>query len=365
MPMWNWTSGARSVAILMAVSGCAKNESAPRDAGAATVPVGLDDPSNQAPVVALARAALGCSWREEEGLDEKCPAAVNWRSAGEVKAETAVATLLAMLSDRREPVRWLAGVALAVGPRALYADAASAKRVVEAARRERHPRVGRELGFAVGALDLRATKLEPEVRDLIARHPVPFVRLAIVARTLEGNPSMFDVVAGLVRSERDDGVQRAAMDALRSAPTERRAEAGTLLLEATGKPELGDWAAWSCAQSEPVCGPRWDEMLTKLEGRRDRATSFMVYALESLHRQPKATSAQRARVEKLALAIVQDDAGDDIARSKAIDTLGRIAPTAARAMAAKYKGDDRTILLQRAAEEIFAGGAADAGRDAH
>lgn len=349
---------------LAVLTACTKGAPDSSDAAPATpLARGLDQPTNDARVVLLARAAMACPWTDK-GIEESCAALGAWKKAAEVRAPTADTTLVTILDDPRDPVRLLAGVALAEVARPLHRDGARAKLLVEAARGERNDRVGRELGFAVGELDLAATKLEPEVRDLVASHPVSFVRLAIVSRTLKNNPSMFEPIFHLARTERDPSVRRAAIGALRLAPLERKEQVSNLWIDLTGDPDgdVADVASAGCVNSEELCGYRWDDVLTKMEARVAAFPSFMPFALGELYAQPRATAQQKARAKKLATAVLETKTNDDIARGKALGALATMDPVAARKLAVQYATDTSLVLLPMVARDLLSdAGARDGG----
>jgi hypothetical protein len=326
---------------------------------------GLERPENDPTITILARAALACPWTEK-GFDDACAALRAWRETPALRSTDADATLLAMLEDTREPVRALAGIALAAPGRAGLRDPARARALLDLARREPNDRVARELGFAIGELDLDATHLQTEVRELVTSSSKPLLRLAVVSRTLRANPALFDVVLQLARAEREASVRRVAVKALRLAPADKKEQVQALWLELTSSPdgELADVAASSCVNTPDLCASRWDEVLTKLEARVAAFPSFLPSALGELHAQPRATAAQKARAKKLAIAIVETKSNDDIARGKALSALATMDPVAARKLAARFVGDTSLVLLQLVSAELLAdagGGAADAG----
>lgn len=340
--------------------GCSKSSPPDvRDAAPTSVPrpQGLDHPANDPRVASLARGALACPWTDK-GLVETCPALIAWKKAVE-QDTSADPTLVAMLDDSRDAVRWLSGVGLAEGSRPLHRDGERAKVLVDATRREKHERVGRELGFAVGALDLTATKLEREVRELVTSHPLPLVRLAIVSRTLQTNPSMFELVFQLARTEKDPQVRRSAIGALRLAPAAHREQVGALWVELASDAdgEIADAAVTKCAVSEEICRARWDDLLTKMEARATAFPEFMPFALGDLHEQPRATAQQKARAERLAVAVLEATSNTDIARSKALAALARMDPKRARALAAKYVDAPSVVLLPLVARDVLDGDA--------
>lgn len=361
---------ARSTAFLVlvgALAACAKSTPTSSDAGPPPVAaVGLDHASNDPKVVALVRPVLACPWTDK-GFEAGCAALGAYRAAPDVKGPSAETTLMAMLDDPRDPVRWLAGVGLAEVPRPVHRDAERAKRLLEAARREKDSRVGTALGFALGEVDLAATKLEPEVRALVASHPLPGLRLAIVSRTLKVNPSMFEPVLALARGEQDASVRRAALNALRQAPPERKEQVSQLWVELVGDPngEVADVAAACCVNTEALCAAHWDDVLTKMEARVASFPSFMPFALGELYEQPRATPKQKERAKKVALAVLSAKTNDDIARGKALGALGRMDPPAARKLAEKYVNEPSLVLLPIVARELLSdggAGASDGGR---
>lgn len=348
-------------ATLALLVGC-KNQDTNQSSAPAT---GLSAPANDARVAALARAALDCPWSDDKGLDETCPALNAWQNAGEVQASSADATLVEMTRDARPQVRWLAGVALAGteekdASRDLFRNPAAAKSLADSARRETHPRVGRELGFAVAEIYLADTQLEAVVQDLARTQALPLLRATLVSRVLRHNPTAFEWVAPMARKERDLIVRKAAVSALRFAPADRFEATRALWIEGArgNDAELAEKAASSCAYYEAICSTEWDALLDAIAAR-----GGMAGALWNLFSQPTATAAQRARAQKLARADVDNERLDDTARSLALLFLGDMDPTLGVAVARQYT-DSGELALKTSAAMVLAehadAGAADA-----
>lgn len=346
------------VLTLALEAGCSARKPPPAPAA-----VGLEASTNDPRVVTLARAALACAWTDDKGLDEKCPALLAWQGAPEVRGNDA--TLLELTSDAQPQVRWLAATALAgtedhESTRPLLRNPEQTKALVEAARRETHPRVGRELGFAVSEIHFAPTQREASVRELASHHALPLLRATVLSRVLRHNPEAYVWVANLARTDPLSAVRQAAIGALRFAPPARFETTGMLWLElARDKDaEVAEKAASCCAFYEAICATEWDALLDAMEAR-----GGMPGALWNLFSRPKATAAQKARAQKLVRAALENPKLDETTRSLALLILADMDPALGVALAARYESDPSTAMTVSA--EIVRnehGAPGDAGR---
>lgn len=316
----------------------------------APVSSGLTAATNETRVVELARAALECSWSDEKGLDEACPALRSWRAADDVRAATTDATLLEMTRDARPPVRWLAAVAMAGSEenealRPLTRNPDQAQALIEAARREAHPRVARELGFAVAEIHGAPSDRAIAIRELATHHPLPALRSTVVSRVLRHNPDAYVWVANLARDERDSAVRHSAIGALRFAPPERFPATAALWLELARDKDarMAEKAASCCAFYEAICEGQWDALLDVLE-----AHGGMPSALWNLFSRPKASAAQKARAQKLARATLDDTRHDETVRSLALMVVADMDPALGVQLATKYLNDSEVAMATSA-----------------
>ena len=335
--------------LLAALAAC--NEKKPQPT---PVAAGLTATTNDARVVTLARAALECTWTDDKGLDEKCPALEAWQGAAEVRASSADATLLELTRDPRPAVRWLGATALAgteekESTRELLRNPEQAKALIEVARRETNPRVGRELGFAVAEIHLAPIEREPTIRELANTHPLPLLRAALVSRVLRHNPESFVWVATMARTEGHATVRHAAIGALRFAPPERFGTTALLWLELARdkNADLAEKAASCCAFYEAICATEWDALLDAMEAR-----GGMPSALWNLFSRPKATSAQKARAQRLVRAALENTSQEDTTRSLALLVLADMDPAIGVALATKYQ-TDADVALTTSAEIVL------------
>lgn len=372
-------SSARSrisiVCILAGLLGCQKSTSEARDAGATNAATsaadaasagsstGLRDPSNRQDVVALAEAVLACDWDESRGFDEaKCPARATWAKSDVVQAPEADATLLAMLADDRDSVRWLGSNALARDTRPARSDASSAAKVLETAVREPKRLVARELGGAAARIDLEATGLERQVRDVLGGGSSVELRAGLASRVLKANPKLFDVVFQLARTAPDPTLRSSSVWGLRFAPAEKLPEVHALWLARADDADADviDEVYMRCA-TYTACRPIWDGLLAKMEQRKAMPTAtgpLLDAMLTETTDKPK-----RARIVKLATRIVENESQDEVVRAMTLQALGRAKEPAARTLAKKYESSPK-MLLALNAKGILEPDTADASSDA-
>lgn len=308
--------------------------STPATPAANPVPaVGLDDPSNRSDVVALAQRALACEWIN--GIEEAtCPALGVWTKSTVVQDRSADATLLAMLVDGRDPVRWLAGRALSQDGRAAITDPRSAKRLLDAALGESKPLVARVLGGAVARIDLRATGLEQPVRDVLqSADALVELRQVLASRALEANPELFDAVFHLARTTREPELRSSSVWGLRFAPADKLSQVHDLWLATADDPEVVDEVYVRCAVYT-ACRAIWDPLLTKLEQKK--AASMATGVLLSAMLDATTEAATRARAVKSATRIVEDESQEDVVRGMTLQALADAKEPVARRLAETY-----------------------------
>ncbi len=343
-------------------SGAPDTSSAPAATSAAPA-TGLRDPSNRKDIVALAESALACEWNESSGFDEaKCPALAAWTKSEVVQAPEADATLLAMLADDRDPVRWLAGNALARQERPARTDASSAKKLLEAALREPKPLVARMLGGAAALSDLEATGLESQVRGALVSGSSVELRAGLASHVLKVNPKLFDVVLQLARTAPDPTLRSSSIWGLRLAPDEKLPEVHALWLARAddSNDEVVTEVYLRCSVYT-ACRPIWDGLLAKMEQRK-KMLPATVSLLAAMLRETTDKS-KRGRLVKLATRIVEDEKQDAVVRTMALQALAEAKEPAAQTLAKTHQSSSE-LLLGMTAKEILEAAGADASADA-
>jgi hypothetical protein len=356
-----WFTCAVSALALLSACDRSTGDAPPESAATSVSPspdssatVGLSDPNNRKEVVALAERALACPWSEPVGIDgSNCPALAAWTESDLVQGAESDATLLAMLADRRDAVRWLAGLALSQLSRPPRKDAPSAERLLQAAVAEKSPRVALELGGAVALVDLEATGIEGRTRDILQGDSLLELRRGLASRVLKSNPKLFDLVLGLARTARDPELRASSVWGLRFAPAEKLPEVYDLWLARAddGDPDVADDVFLRCSTYD-ACRGIWDRLLTKLEARRATPTSTGLLLRTMLAETND--EAKRARIVKIATRIVEDESQDDVVRTMTLAALWNAKVPAARVLAEKLQSSPRSLVQQQAKEILQA-----------
>ncbi len=316
-------------------------------------PEGLQDPRNRRDLIALAEPVLACGWDDKVGFHFDCSALDAWKKSPLLRDPATEATLVAMLSDARAPVRWLGAKGLATSERPPLVDAASAKRVVEAALAEQTSWASHALGGATATIDLRATGLETKVGAALEGGARVEFRRGLARTVLRHNPQLFPVVMQLARTEADDDVRHASLIGLLLAPPERLPAVHELWLELADDPSVkvaegiyADCPAYS------TCRPIYSKLLSKLETRKLGASirvTFLSAALKEM-----TDERERARAVKLAMEIVDDDAAETGLRSLALKLVASVDTPSAVKLAQKYEGHGAWAMpLRETAKEIL------------
>jgi hypothetical protein len=166
-------------------------------------------------VDALARAVLPCK-SYDSSFDSTCPAMKAWSEAkddfNEGKAD---ASLVAMLGDQNEKIRYLGAFKLNQYGKAFKSDKALAGAVVSAAEKEKSKFAGYELGATVGRILVRDTGTFDRVKAMVKKHDVPELRRGILSYLLYSN-SDYEPVYNLVRDTVKDSDKAVALAALSS-----------------------------------------------------------------------------------------------------------------------------------------------------
>lgn len=165
--------------------------------------VGIELPGNDPAIVALAKKALTtCKW---EGGPEKafagfvsdCAELKAWNDEKEMFADKkGEATLVAMIEDPDEKVRYLAEKRLASDLDWNFKDNKLAARVLTVAEKNKELREYDPLGAIVGSTVLEDATLFPRIKALLAVQGLNInMRNAIISRLFPSNPENADVLA--------------------------------------------------------------------------------------------------------------------------------------------------------------------------
>lgn len=159
---------------------------------------GLDAQSSDPLVVKLIRDVVAqCPWNGRfEGL---CRRVEHDELVTDGKADE---TLVNMLEDESEKVRWLGARLLLVNGKKYGRDPNLAKRVVAAAKAETSDSVVQPMASAAAAISGTATGPSEELKWLMTEHAVEKMRSEVAVSLLGQNPHLFDSSSRRARSTR-------------------------------------------------------------------------------------------------------------------------------------------------------------------
>jgi hypothetical protein len=350
------TIAVLAVAVAFA-SSCNKSDAPPAPAPGAADPKpapkeeppakGLAAKANDPAVVTLAKAAITCK-PDGSRLEWNCDGFKAWRDSELFKDAKSDATLVNLLEDTDEKVRFLGADRFA--ERATE-DAAVAKRVVAAAQAETSTLVADRLGKALGKLDEK-TGVAADVGQIIADSKLADLRVGAIIGGAS-NPALFDAILKVAAESTDDKMRLAAEGAFyNNTPAGKEADVCKMWLanvdhenaEIAGEGAHLTGRVSSCKQS-------WDSLLDKIDARVKAGTvgfHQMAAALNWLHDGSESTAPQKKRAITIAKALVSNTKIDAFIRSRAIEFLGPNDP----AFVGKFK-KDKDPTIKEAAEKAL------------
>lgn len=304
-------------------------EAAPREPVAKPAPKpdappakGLGAPGNDPAVVALAKAAQACK-PDGTRLEWNCDGYKAWRESPLLKDGKADATMLNLLDDADEKVRFLGADRLAEGA---TEDAAAAKRVLAAAQAETSTLVGDKLGKALGKIDGAKTGIAADVNKLLTDTKNDELRLGLITAGAS-NPSVADAILALANGSTDEKLRLAATTAFyNNTPAGKEADVCKMWLANVDHEnrEIAGESAAACGRVGS-CSANWDSLLDKIEAKvKKGAVSYhqLAAALQWMHDGSSSNAKQKARTLKLAKAIASNAKNDPFARSRMLEFLG-------------------------------------------
>jgi len=309
---------------------------------------GLNHPDNDPAVVSAAKEVLTCEWQKER-FKTDCEALQKWKKAEISKKGAADKTLINFLEDEDTKVQWIGAEALSRDGSAYKTDAVLAKKVVDALDKATEGYLVGLLSGCVGRSDLKATGLGERVMKMMEEHGNVAVREGLAGDTLFSNrdyPGLYDLLVKIARSNQDPKVRKRAAAAFwTGTPAGKQVESCKLWLELAddADDDVAGTSAYHCAFSSSAgeCTGQWDGLLSLIE-RKAKAgqvkTSTMAGALAYLYGQRKANDAIKKRTIAVARAIVANPANKDLARSRALEFIGKDDP-AGKAFAKSYEND--------------------------
>jgi hypothetical protein len=358
-------TAASLVALALVMGGC-QNESAPLPGAASAASAepavaaggGLADPSNDAAVVALAKKALACEWKNA-GFKYDCPDLKAWKEAELLKKGANDKTLVNMLGDADEKVRWLSATGLSSHGLEYRKDKALASALVTAAEKETFEANGSTLGSALSRIDLKATGLTDRVKKIISGHKLEALRRSVAGSVLFNNKEegdFFGFLQELARNKEEKaGVRRAAVAAFwTGTPQGKHEDACKFWLEMADddEQEVAGEAAYMCAfyPHNDGCTGQWDALLDLIENKSKAGevnSPQVASALNYLHDQKKVSPAQKTRTLAVAKTLAENAKNGGSARARALEFVGKKDP-AGRTYAAKFENDQEFFVKSTA-----------------
>jgi hypothetical protein len=355
------------LALALLVAGCKKETpaagtEAPKPAAQAKK--GLEAADNSPEVVAAAKKVLECEWKRF-GYPSTCEAYKSFSASELLRQGRADKTLVNMVEDPNEKVRWLAAGMLRQHGKLYESDAALADRVLAALEQEKDEMVAERLASALGEIDLEGTKLVDRVIAL-AKGGAEDVRAKLVHGVLFKNrdsAKLYAFIKDAAKSAESDKVRQAAVRAFWiGTPSGKYAEICKLWLDVAQNDksdEVADTALRLAAQNpNGRCKDDYDAMLELAEKKAKAGavkTPDVAYAAQYIHGQKEATAAQKKRALAVAQILLKNDANKDMARSAALRLLGKALPKPrAKALAKKHK-DDKSFFVKSEAKRILEG----------
>ncbi len=369
-----WLMG---LALIVGASACEKKEeksdAAAKDSGAATTGAatakttaaaapaagaGMDDPSNDKAVVALAKEAIKCEWDASWGLKSDCPAMDAFNKAEPVKSGKVDATLVNFTGDAKKEVRWLGASALSSSGTTFKQDPALAKKLVAAGRAEKDPGAGKQIGRTIAYIDVGKTGTADDIKKVIAESDNQPLRDAIVDSILFNNRTeggFYDLLQQMARTEKNKDVRKTAAGAFWVGGSERHDDTCKLWLELVSDPDddlasnAAYWTAfWSAGGG---CQAQWDPLLDQVEKHAKDGTvksSFMAVSLGYLYKQEKASDAQKKRALAIAHTLLENKSNSGMSRGDALRVIGENDPANAKSYAAKFENDSEFFVKNEA-----------------
>jgi hypothetical protein len=317
--------------------------------------VGISNPGNAEPVVALAKTVIACEYDAKFGF-KKCDAENEFYKADAVKNGAADATLVNFLADEDLKVRYLGASGLYRAGRPYREDKALAKLVIEAAEKEQDELVGRRLGSAAGYIKADATGTKDALAKIAKSHPNAALREQFVGTVQQNNRDTFyDLTKDLALNDKDEKVRVAALSAFwAGSPTDKQADvcglwAGLATHDAS-EAVAAKSAHYIGFSSRGQCADQYDAVLDSID-KRAKAGEVkdinFAYAVKYIHNQESLKPPQKAKAVRVAQAILDNKKNGGTPRASALEFLVKDAKRGPN-FAKKYEKDEEFFVKSRA-----------------
>jgi hypothetical protein len=346
--------------VALALPACGNKGGGDKPAGSATATgsAAAAAPAVDPKIMTMAKAAAACKSWESGGFDSSCADFKAWSEAkddfNEGKAD---ASLVAMLADADEKIRYLGAYKLNQYGKGFKTDKTMASAVVAAAEKEKARFCGYELGATVGRVAVRDTGTFDRVQAMVKKHDIPDLRRGILANLLYNNGD-FDPVYGLTKATVKDADKSVAMSALGAFWTggSRKADETCQLyfdninnanddLAAEATNALAWWGR---------CSAKFDGLLDSLDKRvKANTVTSASYASATRHlcEDQKASDAQKKRSAGLARKMAERKENKAWVRSSALEAVVKCDPgNGGRSFVGKFKKDPEKSVADKANE---------------
>ncbi len=356
--------GLISAFFLSCQNNSIQNDSSRAIASAVPQPV-VSAAQKHASAIALAiREAAKCPWLSDTSgatLDTKCPTYAAWEVNLDAVEGEAEADMIELISDADRNVRWIAAtglVHLTVLKTTYRKNATTSKVVLQQAREETDPTVGRVLGILVGRILLSKTQLSEPVLDLV-RNGRDSVRLGMFDDLLVWNgdqPGVRSVVEAVVRAAGPTKVRSEAVRAIAARGLDDKDCKMLLDLMKDADAEVAGQAGYQAAGASGTAGcPKdFQSVMEEIENQSKKGVKMhqaMAGALGRIAEQGRATVGQKKQAVALARQLVETKTNPEDLRWRALEVVGERDPNA-KAFAAKYK-EDESSQVKGSAERIL------------
>jgi hypothetical protein len=324
-------------------------------ATAAPAARGLAAPDNDARLVELAKKAAVCKW-DNRGLSEECAPALAWADAPMgTTGGRSDPTLVNLLEDADDHIRWLAASKLHAVGRTFTVDHAIADRVVLAGERETSAHVGGALGTALADIQLDRTHTFDRVRAMAMKHALPSLRAALVANLAWKNPgssAAYELTRELVRDPEKE-VRAAAISAFYMGGGKRPEDTCQIWTQNLDNDMDGDVAAaanelvarWGRCQAS--YGALLESQAKRLEAGKTDSPRYPK-ALGFVCDDAKAAARDKERATELVRKVAETKTLDADVRAAALEAALTCDPAQGREFVKRFANDPPAQLKARA-----------------